>query len=232
MEILTAPIPTQKLLELFANPELSFTIDYPASLLKNEVFIDYSANSNVRCSLVGLDKMSYNERAELLNCWIDARMISEISTLKDALVSVFLGTPCEYFTAPEIEKFRSENAEILDDIAKFYNSMLIMIPSISVEFKEHLLNEDIKNGHIEELDGTDHITPNIYSLVFYPNFIDLFLGANEKQYPLAYYKGVIETYFYKDKSFFELMTEEATAPNLIAIFNYFFAENAEETKEE
>ena len=41
MEILTAPLPTNKLLELFKDKSLVFNIDYQNSLLKEEVLISY-----------------------------------------------------------------------------------------------------------------------------------------------------------------------------------------------
>lgn len=229
-ELKKLPLSTDDLIKLFENPEEVLDIDYKNSTIKGQAFLTYLANVKINCNLKNIEDLSFEEKEELLNLFIDSKYVMEISTLKKALFSCFLDfKDSDYFTSEQFEKYIKNNISRLEEIAQFYYSMLIMIPSISNEFKEHILEPEIKEGKIKEVDGTDIITPNIYSLVFYPNFIDLFIGSIEKEYPLTYYRGVLETYQYKNKSFYGLLFEGETFPNLIAFFNYFFTEDAEKS---
>lgn len=231
-EIKKVPLSTDDLISLFDNPNQVINIDYINSTIKDEAFFTYVSNVKLTCNIVNYKDLSFEEKEKLLNTFINSKYTMEILTLKQALASVFLGLQCsDYFTAEELELYKTNNQTRIDEMAQFYHSMLIMIPSISNVFKDVILDAEIKNGTIKEIDGTDFITPNIYNMTFYPQFIDLFIGLCSKEYPLVMYKGVLDTYQYKNKGFFALLSDKETAPNLIALFNYFFTEDAESEKQ-
>lgn len=228
--IKTAPLSTDDLIHLFENPGEVITLDYTNSQVKDDLFLTYVGNLKLECHLVGHEQLSFEEREKLLNMFIESKYTLEIITLKDAFASVFLGPEfSNYFTEEELVQYIERNKKDLEELKKFYYSMLIMIPSISNDFKELFLEPEIEKGVIAENDEVDLIGPNAYNMTFYPNFIDLFIGSCDQEYPLTYYKHVIETYQYKNKSFFTLLTEE-TAPSLMGVFNFFF--NEEKSLEE
>jgi hypothetical protein len=227
----TLPLSTDDLIKLFENPNEVLRIDYQNSTIKGQALLTYLANVKINCSLENIQELSFEEKEELLNLFINSRYFMEVSTFKDALVKCFLGYGASaYFLDEEFSFYKEKNEERLTEIEKFYHSMLVAIPSISNEFRAHILDPEIKEGKIEEIKGTDIITPNIYSLVFYPNFIDMFLGHIKKEYPLAFYGEVLETYQYKNKSFYALLLETETSPAFMALFNYFFTEKDESLK--
>lgn len=224
-ELKKLPLSTDDLIALFENPNQVLDIDYANSVIKGQAFLTYVANVKIACNLKNIEGLSFEEKEELLNTFIHSKYIMEISTLKQALAACFVGfETSNYFTEDEFEKYTTKNNDKLQELAQFYYSMLIMIPSISNEFRELILAVDVEEGRVKEVDGTDIISPNAYSLTFFPGFIDLYLGTEKKEYPLTFYKGVLETYQYKAKGFYALLTEKETAPDLISLFNYFFTE--------
>jgi hypothetical protein len=232
--IKTLPLSTDDLISLFDNPGQILDIDYSKSSLKDDAFFAYVSNVKIQCRLHGYEDLSYNEKERLLNSFINSKYTMEIENLKETIVGILLNADpksISFFKEDEIEKYKVENRDRLNQLVQFFNSMLIMIPSISSDFKKLFIDTGIEDGSIAEIDGTDFITPNIYNLTFYPGFIDLFIGNQEEEHSLVFYKGVIDSYQYKNKSFFSLLTDNETAPNLITIFNYFFIENEESEKE-
>jgi hypothetical protein len=225
----TAPLCTEDLIDLFDNPDQIVDIDYKNSSLKDEGFFTFIGNAKVKCNLVNYQSMTFEEKENLLNHFLDWSITLEIDTLKKALISVLVDMDhpdlySDFFTKEEIQEYRAKYPVETGSVQRFFYSMLVMIPSIATDFKTLILEPEIAEGRIESVKGLDQISPNVFNLTFYPKFLDLFLGLCDKDYQLAYYSDVLSTYRYQNMGFYELLIDEKYAPNLISVFNMFFTE--------
>lgn len=228
----TLPLSTEDIMAFFENPETFFLIDYKNSALKGESFLTYVANMKLKCDLETYTDISFEERKALLKHYMDFSYIAEVTSLQIALVSVLFYSKkkelfFDYFNQEEMEIFIEENKEKIKIITQFFDSMLLLVPSVSLDFKEHILQPMIDSGEIETIDNHDIIGINTYGLIAFPDFIDFFIGFSQEHSEMKYFKFQIENLSYKGKKFYELIKDLSSPSILMSIYNMFSSTDSE-----
>lgn len=235
IETKTIPLATSDIISFFENPDHFFFIDYANSSLKKESFLTYLANMKMKCDLVEYQKIPAEDRMEILSCFMNHSYAIEVPVLKNALMSIlfYLRTGeifSDYMSKEEMEEFILKNKEALDHACCFFDSMLLILPSMSHEFKEQVFDKMIEKNEIEIIEDADCIGLNTFSLIAEPNFLDMFIGLSNQETQVKYYKYAIDKFSYKNKKLFQIITELESPSVLMSLFNAFSSKEEEETK--
>ncbi len=231
----TIPLSTNDIIGFFQNPDHFFFIDYNNSSLKKESFLTYLANMKMKCDLVNYKEIATEDRIEMLSCFLNHSYIIEVPTLKNALISIlfYMRTGemiSDYMSKEEADEFILKNKEALDHASCFFDSMLLVLPSMSHEFKEQVFDKMLENNEIEVIEKTDCIGINTFALVAYPGFLDMFIGLSNQNTEIKYYKYAIDKFSYKNKKLFQIIIELESPSVLMSLFNAFSSKEEEETK--
>lgn len=221
----TLPLATDEIISFFENPDHFFYINYNLSSLKKETFLTYIANMKMKCDLIGYQSISFEERENLLSLFMKHSYIIEVPTLKNALASILIYSRSgemlsDFFSKEEADSFISKYKIEIEEISSFFDSMLLIMPSMSHDFKA-VFDDSIEKGEIEIVTDPDSIGINTFSLVVIPDFIDMFIGLNNEEPKIKYYKHAIEKFSYKNKKLFQLITELENPSFLMSLFNLF-----------
>lgn len=235
VEIKTIPLSTNDIINFFENPDHFFLIDYENSSLKKESFLTYLANMKMKCDLVDYKKISFNDRAEILSCFMNHLYIVDVPVLRNALMAVLLYERTgemffDYMSSEEAKEFISKNKEAISHASCFFDSMLLVLPSMSHEFKQQVFDKMIEDNDIEIVEDANCLGLNTFSLLAEPNFLDMFIGLNNKETKIKYYKYAIEKFSYKNKKLFQIIVELETPSVLMSLFNAFSSKEEQETK--
>jgi hypothetical protein len=228
------PFSTTEMVEFFENPDEFFYLDYNASKLKKDMFVTYLANMKIKCDLINYQSMPYEDKKELLSAFFEHMYLVDVGVLRDALVSVLMYLRTEknlfdFFTEEEMKSFILDEKESLNVISNFFDSMLLIIPTIATEFKETVFDKLIENNEIEVVMDAAAIGLNVFGLIDYPNFIDMFIGSATEEPVIRYYKKPIENFLYKNQKFAELILNSKTPSFLISVFNLLSSTDELET---
>ena len=234
IKIKTIPFSTTEMVEFFENSEEFFHLDYNESKLKKDLFVTYIANMKIKCDLVNYQSMPYEDKKELLAAFISHMYLVDVNVLRDALVSVLMYTRIEknlfdFFTEEEMKQFITDKKEDVDVMSNFFDSMLLMIPTVSTEFKKDIFDKLIENKEIEIVKDVDAIGLNVFGLIDYPDFIDMFIGAAIEEPVMKYYEKPIENFLYKNQKFAQLILNSKKPSFLISVFNLLSSTDEEET---
>lgn len=234
-EIKTLPLSTEDIIGFFDNPDHFFYVDYNKSSLKRESFLTYIANMKMKCDLIDYQNISLEDRQEMLLAFMSYGYIIEIPVLKNALVALLLYSRSgemnfDYMSKEESDTFINSYSTELDHIASFFDSMLLVLPSMSHEFKAEVFDKMIEDKSLPVVEETEVIGINVFSLVAFPNFLDIFIGLNKVEPKMKYYKYAIEKFNYKNKKLFQLITELENPSVLMSLFNILSSNEDLETE--
>jgi hypothetical protein len=234
-EIKTIPLSTNDIIGFFQNPDHFFFINYNNSSLKKESFLTYLANMKMKCDLIDYQSIALEDRVEMLSCFLNHSYVIEVPVLKNALISLLLYTRTgemvfDYLSKEEAEIFIKNNKEMIDHACCFFDSMILVLPSMSHEFKEKVFDKMIEENQIEIIENANSIGINTFALIACPDFLDMFIGLGQKDFQIRYYKYAIDKFSYKNKKLFQLIVELESPSVLMSLFNALSSEEEEETK--
>jgi hypothetical protein len=156
----------------------------------------------MKCDLIDYKDISFEDRQEMLLAFMHYAYIIEIPVLKDALVALLIYSRSgqmtfDYMTEEEAQMFLNNYPKEIEHASSFFDSMLVVLPSMSHEFKAEVFDKMIEDGVLPVIEQTEVIGINTFSLVAYPEFLDLFIGLNKAEPKMRYYKYAIEKFNYK-----------------------------------
>jgi hypothetical protein len=235
IETKTLPLSTEDIVSFFDNPDHFFYVDYEKSSLKRESFLTYIANMKMKCDLINYKDISFEDRQEMLLAFMHYAYIIEMPVLKDALVALLIYSRSgemkfDYMTAEEADKFIANYPTEIGHASSFFDSMLIVLPSMSHEFKADVFDKMIEEGSLPIVEQTEVIGINTFSLVAYPDFLDFFIGLSKTEPVMRYYKYAIEKFNYKNKKLFQLVQELERPSVLMSVFNALSSKEDLETE--
>jgi hypothetical protein len=234
-DIKTLPLSTEDILSFFDNQDHFFYVDYNKSSLKRESFLTYIANMKMKCDLINYKDISREDRQEMLLAFMHYGYVIEIPVLKDALVALLLYSRSgemnfDYMTKEESDTFINSYPTEFDHISSFFDSMLLVLPSMSHEFKAEIFDKMIEDQSLPVVEQTEVIGINAFSLVAYPDFLDMFIGLSKEEPKMRYYKYAIEKFNYKNKKLFQLIAELEKPSILMSLFNMLSSKEELETE--
>jgi len=235
IETKTIPLATEDIISFFDKPDHFFYIDYVNSTLKKDNFLAYIANMKMQCDLLDYKAISSEDRIELLSSFMKYPFVIEIPTLKNALVSVLLYTRSgemafDYLSKEEAETFVSNHKNEIEHASCFFDSMLLVLPSMSNEFREEIFDKLVESNELELVEDPNAIGINTFLLTIYPDFLDMFIGLGKEAPKIKYYKYAIEKFNYKNKKLFQLIIGLEKPSVLMSIFNMLSSKEDLETE--
>lgn len=231
----TIPLSTDDIIGFFQNPDHFFFIDYINSSLKKESFLTYLANMKMKCDIINYASMPSEDRIEILSCFMNHPYAIEVPVLKEALIAILFYTRTgdmisDYMSKEEADIFIKNNKEAIEHASCFFDSMILVLPSMSHEFKEQVFDKLIEENKIEIIENANLIGINTFSLIAYPDFLDMFIGLGKEETKIKYYKYPIDKFSYKNKKLFQLIMELESPSVLMSLFNVLSSKEEEETK--
>lgn len=235
-DIKTIPIPFNEISDIFLNIDKTYRLDLKNSKLKGESFITYVANMKLKCEIINDESLEKEEKFEVLKNFLNYAYFVDCTTLIDASLLVFLRyrnipfhASNSWMSSEEIDEFVSLNKNTLDNIADFYDSLIISIPSFNNKFKTEVLEPALASGEIKLVEDPNLISINSISLLKIPNFLENFIGHNNQaEKELKYYKYQIEKFSYDKKNLFDILMGLKEDSFILSLTNIFYSQEKEE----
>lgn len=235
-DIKTIPIPFNEISDIFLNIDKTYRLDLKNSKLKGESFVTYIANMKLKCELINDSSLEKEEKFEVLKNFLTYAYFVDCETLIDSSLLVFLryrNIPFQsqnsWINSEEIDEFISLNKNILENIADFYDSMLLSIPSFNMTFKKEILEPALASGEIKLIEDPNLISINVISLLKVPNFLENFISCNNQlERELKYYKYQVEKFSYDKKNLFDILMGLKDNSFILSLTNIFYSEEKEE----
>jgi hypothetical protein len=229
------PLSTTDIIGFFENPDHFFYVDYNNSSLKKETFLTYIANMKMKCDLINYKDISFEDRQEMMSAFINHSYVIEVPVLKNALISLLIYSrsaemPFDFFTKEEANIFLEKNWSAIEHASSFFDSMLLVLPSMSHEFKEQVFDKMLEENLIPVIEESDLVGINVFALIAEPGFLDFFIGLNKEEPNIRYYKYPIDKFTYKNQKLFQIIINLETPSVLMSLFNIFSSKEEEETK--
>lgn len=184
----TAPIAIEDLKKHFEDKETSYLIDYEKSELKGEKLLTYLSNLDLPCDLK-------NITPDLLKDYFHSTSLVNCRELEEMAIDVLLQYKVVDNFGPEIQKFISENFEIVKkwtqklDSLSLYNMYMVNEP----KFKEYV--ESFPHDDTDELEGI-----NFISIVKNTRFFEFYGKVKEDN--LKYYTKYFNEYMFRGKNMY------------------------------
>ena len=189
-DMLTVPLPAEKIQEVIANTDATYFIDYKNSRIKGKPFIFYLSNLNVQTRL-NLEGVTVDELEELLLAYIEVTVLfkcDELNVLFFTALLDFIGvehSDIPNFHVPDgfYEQFIANHQEVLSRHFVFLSSM--------IKYCDFVQDEATGDNHdLSEYDGViDHgkfVGVNVAWLFSIPCFFELFFSA-DVEYPQYFF---------------------------------------------
>jgi len=167
-----APISIDNLKQYFSNKEITYTIDYENSKLKDKKLLTYLSNLDLPCDIsVNEDSEEFNE---LLSSYFNATFMTNVPLLEEIAIDVML----EYkgiLTENKYTLFIEDNKEIIEVWASVLDSM--------VAYNMSIISSDKLSNWAEELPHNDTTSTNginFVNLLKYPGFYSYYGALKEE----------------------------------------------------
>ena len=200
------------------------------SALKGAHFINFVSNLRLSITLDEEDELSKDERFELLKCYLNSRMLSEIKTLNEVSTLILLerkGIVHEgdvFLTQEERAEFSQLHDELLVKYEIFIESILIGLPFSIKEYASTIGKDLIDQKVIKVITDPGYIGSNVVSMLIEPNFLEFYLSLNLKHTPAFFDSQWFEPVF-NGYSLLSIMTVNSSLfPFMQSLYEQWFTE--------
>ena len=188
-----APIDIEDLKKHFSEKDVKYVIDYEKSTLKNEKFLTYLSNLDLPCDIVNPDY-------ELLKEYFMSTSIVNIEKLEKMAIDVLMQHKTLKDCGPNIQKFITENLEIVEKWADklnsltLYNVYIVKEKSGDPTFKDYV--SQFPKDETGSLEGV-----NFVSILKHQQFYDYYAKVDVNKF--KNFTKYFNDYMFRGKSLYE-----------------------------
>jgi len=202
-----APISIDNLKKYFSNKEITYTIDYANSKLKDKKLLTYLSNLDLPCD-ISIDEDS-DEFTELLSAYFNITFMTNVPLLEEVAIDVLL----EYkgiLTGTKYSSFIADNKEIIEHWASVLDSMVV--------YNMYMISSDELRNWSENLphDNTSSTGGiNFVNLLKYPGFYSYYGAIKEEN--LRFYDNYFTHNMFKGTNLFHYWANENNPMFLLTV---------------
>jgi hypothetical protein len=221
-----APLTMEQLRMGIEDPEILYVIDYAGSVgYEGKKLLVYLSNLAINCDIEFSEKVTYEQRAELMLEYMNLKSIlrapvlaisaATILTALKGIDDFYLSVANPMFDKEEVVQFMTDNQILVNQWRIFMDSMVVFTMMTSQEFlKENGNFEEVEIPNTDQtylrctepekffpvIDDENVIGKNFTNLFYIPTFMEYFYSVPGTTY--YYFKKQFEEYMFNQQNLF------------------------------